>query len=513
MKDEILKMVDITKIYDNGIVANKNINFDIHLGEIHAIVGENGAGKSTLMKIIFGMEQPSSGEYYLYNKKVQIKNVEDAIQKGIGMVHQHFMLVESMNAVDNIMLGIEKKKNGFIDKKSSREVVECIAKQYNFKLDLDKPVSELSIGMKQKIEITKALVRGAKILIFDEPTAVLTPQETKELFVQLKKLALSGNTIIFISHKLNEVKDISDRITIIRNGETKGTYETENISLHEIASLMVGREIDTSIFLEKVETKEEILKIRNLTLKNKEKTLINNINFSVHSGEIVSLAGVEGNGQSEIVNIITKNILNYNGLIRIFGKDLSNQNVKQLRRNGLGYIPEDRMKKGVSQKENILDNIISTRYDEDKFSNKIFINLDNIEQYSNEVINEYKVKCNDNKNIIGYLSGGNIQKVVVGRECHNKPKILIAEQPTRGVDLGAASIIHEKLSELRKNGTAILLISADLNEIVKMSDRCLVLFEGEIAAEIKNIRETNMSELGEYMLGLKKMEVNSEQSY
>lgn len=506
MAEEILKLESITKIYDNGIIANKDINFSVRAGEIHAIVGENGAGKSTLMKMIFGMEQPTSGNYFLHGKLVKIKNVLDAIAQGIGMVHQHFMLVESMDVVDNVMLGIEPVNGLFLDYNKAKMLVKDIADKYGFDLDLSVPVSQLSIGMKQKVEITKALVRGANILIFDEPTAVLTPQETQELFIQLKYLAKNGNTIIFISHKLNEVKEISDRITIIRKGETKGTYNTDNVSLQDIANLMVGEKLDTSIVLEDVKKENVILKVDNLTLKHGNNLKLNNINFEIHGGEILGVVGVEGNGQNELVSILTKLENAYSGSVEIFNQNLTKLNLKEMRKKGLGYIPEDRMSVGVAKDDTIINNLLSTRYYETQFSNGHFLNFNYIQQYADEIIEKFKIKCKNNQHIIGYLSGGNIQKVVVGRECYNNPKLLICNQPTRGVDLGAAKVIHEKILELRKNGSAILLISADLNELCKISDKCIVLFDGEIVAKISNPREVSLSILGEYMLGLRKEE-------
>lgn len=503
MEKEILKLNKISKVYENGIVANKNINLIVNEGEIHAIVGENGAGKSTLMKMIFGMEKPTTGEYFLNNELVKLENVEEAINKGIGMVHQHFMLVDSLSVVDNIILGVEPVKGLFLDNKKSIEVVKNIAEKYKFNLDYEKKVSEISIGMKQKVEIIKALIRGAKIIILDEPTAVLTPQETRELFSQIKYLSQNGHTIIFISHKLNEVKEISDKVTIIRKGETKGTFLTKDISISEIANLMVGKKLNMEIPIkEKIEGKN-VLEIRNLNLQKGQKKKLSNINLDVSSGEILGVIGVEGNGQADLVKILSLLEKDYEGYIKIFNKNINQFKFDEYREFGVSFVPEDRMRLGISETMSISDNLISTRYKEKNFSGKFLLKKNNIENYSKKVIEEYNIICKTTNDIVGYLSGGNIQKVVVGRECFINPKFLICEQPTRGVDLGAANIIHKKLIDLRNNGTSILLFSADINEILKISDRCIVMFDGKIVAKLDNLENCSINEIGEFMLGLK----------
>ena len=466
MSKGILELKDITKVYDNGIVANKKIDLEIWENEIHAIVGENGAGKSTLMKIIFGMEQPTMGKYFLHGAETQMSSVEQAIRSGIGMVHQHFMLVESMDVVDNIMLGIEPKKGMLMDKKAARKMVQDVAEKYRFQLNYDKPVSEISIGMKQKVEIIKALIRGAKILILDEPTAVLTPQETQELFVQLKMLTKLGHTILFISHKLKEVKEISDRITVIRKGETRGTFPTEDLEIREISNLMVGRDVSLNYEKTRSQYGEVLLEMKNVTSKTDSGKMLKNISFELQRGMILGVAGVEGNGQSELVEILTKREESYDGEIRIFKERLKNHSIKSLRSRGLGYIPEDRMTQGIAAEEAISDNLISTRFHSRKFGKRAQLDKNAILSYADEAIRSYEISCHGNDHIVGYLSGGNIQKVVVGRECDEDVELLIAEQPTRGVDLGAAELIHHKLLDMRERGAAILLISADMNEIV-----------------------------------------------
>lgn len=503
MEKEILKLSNISKVYENGIIANKDINLSVNKGEIHALVGENGAGKSTLMKIIFGMEKPTSGEFLLKNEPVNFSSVEEAIQKGIGMVHQHFMLINSLDIVDNVMLGVEKTKGLFLDKHECTRIVKEIADKYNFRLDYDKKVSDISIGMKQKVEIIKALVRGAEIIILDEPTAVLTPQETEELFIQIKALAKSGHTIIFISHKLNEVKEISDEITIIRKGESKGTYLTKDINVSQIADLMVGKKLNGEMPVKNESSENKIVELSKVNLSHENKKVLNNINFSLNAREILGVIGVEGNGQSELVNILTLKDRSYSGDIKVLDKSLKNYDYDNYRKEALAYIPEDRMNVGISESLSVSDNLLSIRYMEKTYSNKFFLKKDAINSYSKEIIDDYEIIVNGSDQVVGYLSGGNIQKVVVGRECYEKPKFLLCEQPTRGVDLGAAKIIHNKLIELRNQGTAILLISADINEVLKISDRALVMYNGEIVAFIDDMENIDISEIGEYMLGLK----------
>lgn len=504
MSREILKLENITKIYDNGILANNNINLSVAENEVHAIVGENGAGKSTLMKIIFGMEQPTTGSIYVAGEKTQFSNVDHAIKLGIGMVHQHFMLVESMDAVDNIMLGIEPRKGFFMNKEEATKVVKEIADKYMFKLIYDQPVSKLSIGMKQKIEIIKALVRGAKILILDEPTAVLTPQETEELFTQLKVLTNAGHTILFISHKLNEVKQISDRITVIRKGETKGTLNTKDTDLSEITRLMVGRNVSLNYDKNPVNKGNNIVEVKNVNVISDGVQKLKDVSFDLPSGMIVGIAGVEGNGQNEIIEILSRAHSNYSGDVLFNGSSIKKHNVKSLRNAGFGFIPEDRMHLGIAGEDTILDNVISTRFDKEQYSGSFNLKKDNIANYADQVISDFEVAAHGHDHIVGFLSGGNIQKVVVGRECGDDINFLIAEQPTRGVDLGAAEIIHNKLLEMRDRGCAIILVSADLNEIVELSDQCLVFYNGEIVAKIENPKSVTEQELGEYMLGIKR---------
>jgi general nucleoside transport system ATP-binding protein len=505
MQQTLLEMRNITKVYPNGVVANKNVNFSLVEGEIHAIVGENGAGKSTLMKIMFGMEEPSDGEILLKGNKVRLQSPQDAIEQRIGMVHQHFMLVPSFTVAENMVLGMEPKKGMSFHYQEAVKMTEELAKKYNLLVDPNAKVENLSVGMKQKVEILKALLRGAKILILDEPTAVLTPQETTELFKELKSLKENGHTIVFISHKLKEVKEICDRITIMRSGKSEGVFETKDISEQDISRLMVGRDI--LLKYDKVQKSfgKPTLSVKSLSYGDRTgKEILNDINFSVRAGEIVGIAGVEGNGQAELVQAICGQLHTNKGTIILKNQDVSNSTIKQLRDKSVSYIPEDRMRQGAAKEASISDNLISTQYHDKKWNNGLFLKGKKIVQLAETLIQDYKIKTSGASQEIGMLSGGNMQKVVVARECSTDPEFLIAEQPTRGVDVGAAQIIHQKMIEMREKGCAILLISADLNEVLELSDSLLVMYEGEIVAYYDQPSTLTEYELGLNMLGIKK---------
>lgn len=505
MENSILKLENITKIYGNGVLANNNINLDIKKGEIHAIVGENGAGKSTLMKIIFGMEQPNKGSIYLKGEKIKIDNANRAIELGIGMVHQHFMLLPSFTVTQNIILGMEPKKGIKIDYTKAEKLVSEFAEKYNFRIKPNDKVKDLSIGMKQKVEIIKALIRGAEILILDEPTAVLTPQETEELFEQLKLLKSEGHTIIFISHKLKEVKAICDRVTIIRKGETKGVYNISDVTERQISKLMVGRDIALKYDKKEIEAGEVVLKVDSLNAVSSDgNRALNDLKFSLKKGTILGISGVEGNGQRELIDIITGQRESYSGDVLLEGIDIKMLSIADMRDKGLSFITEDRMNLGIAGAAKISENIISNRYKSKDINGKLLSDKKKIDKISVELIKEYEVACKNENQLIEHLSGGNIQKVVVARECSVAPKVLIAEQPTRGVDMGAAESIHKKLIEMREKGTGILLVSADIAEAMEVSDYLMVMFGGEIVAFIDNPSSISESELGEYMLGIKK---------
>lgn len=508
MKQEyILELRDIAKVYDNGVVANKKISVGFREGEIHAIVGENGAGKSTLMKIIFGLIKPSSGQMLFKGEEVSFQSPLDSIEIGIGMVHQHFMLIPSFTVLQNIVLGDEPSRFGFINNRKSKIKAKELAKQYNFQLSMDEKVGNLSVGMKQKVEILKLLYKGAKILILDEPTAVLTPQETEQLFVELKKFKESGHTILFISHKLNEVKEISDRISVIRKGELISTHNTKDVSLESISELMIGRRVEYAYdhIKKEVSDKKITLKVENLTLTQGKINLLDNINLIAKSGEILGVVGVEGNGQAELVEALFGYKQPTTGSIEVLGKSLVNKKIKDIRDTAkVAYIPEDRMRQGIASTASIKENMISSFYDAKEFNHRFFMNHKNIDTFSEGKIEEYGVVCQSKDTEIGSLSGGNIQKVVVARECYADPDFLIAEQPTRGVDVGSASFIHERLIELRNNNKALLLLSADLGEALAVSDKIIVMYEGQIVGFFHDLKNLTESELGLYMLGIKR---------
>lgn len=505
MQNELLNMEKITKVYPSGIVANDGVDFSIREGEIHAICGENGAGKSTLMKILFGLHTPEEGRITLRGKTIHITSPTVAIQYGIGMVHQHFMLVPSLTVAENMVLGVEPKKGLFIDMDKAIKTTEELSEKYNLIVDPKAKVEDIPVGIKQKVEILKALLRGAKILILDEPTAVLTPQETKELFNQLKLLKEKGHTIIFISHKLNEVKELCDRITVMRNGKSMGVYNTSDVSEEDISRLMVGRDVILKVEKEKASPKGTVLDINNLVYVNElGKQALKGISFRLRNGEILGVAGVEGNGQRELVESITGLEKPTSGSIKINENEVIGKTIKQIRRLGTSHIPEDRMTYGVAGDVSIEQNVISDKYDTKELNGKILLKTKTIKEKANRLIKEYRVKCNSANQKVRMLSGGNIQKVVVAREFSGGPKLLIANQPTRGIDVGATEFIRKRLVELRDEGTAVLLISADLNEVLELSDSLIVMYGGEIVAYIEDASTITEEELGLYMLGVKK---------
>lgn len=505
--DCVLRMDKITKVYNNGVVANKEVDFELSEGEIHALVGENGAGKSTLMKVMFGMEKPTSGHIYLRGEEVHMNSAKDALTLGIGMVHQHFMLVPSFTVAQNIFLGMEPEKGLFVDAEEMNKKTEELSKLYNLHVDPRAKVEDITVGMKQKVEILKALVRGAKILILDEPTAVLTPQETELLFSELVYLKGQGHTIVFITHKLKEVKAITDRITVMRSGKSQGVYYTKDVTEQDISNKMVGRDISLKYDKKPVKYGDNKLVVSNLSYRqNKNKYILNNMNFSLRSGEILGIAGVEGNGQSELIKILTRQIASYEGSLSMNGNDVKGTTVKNLRDMKLSYIPEDRIKKGSAGQASIRENLMANIFTSKEYNKGVLLNSKKILSLANELIEKYKVVCNGSEGKINMLSGGNMQKVIVARECSVEPEILIADQPTRGVDIGAAHFIHEKLLDLRDNGCAILLVSADLNEVMELSDSLIVMYEGEIAAYFESTKGITEEELGLYMLGVKKQD-------
>ncbi|HPX93211.1 MAG TPA: ABC transporter ATP-binding protein [Bacillota bacterium] len=501
----VVRMKGITKIYPNGIAANREVDFSVKAGEIHALIGENGAGKSTLMKILFGLEKPTGGEIFVGEEQVHFSSPTDAIGMGIGMVHQHFMLVPSLTVAENIVLGMEPKKTGFfIDYKQAVALTVENAKKYNLHVEPTARVADITAGMKQKVEILKALVRGARVLILDEPTAVLTTQETATLFEELNHLREQGFTIIFISHKLNEVKELTDRITIMRAGKSMGVHETGSISEKEISRLMVGRDVILQMDKEKAEPGELVLHVEGLHYINEwGKNALDGVTFSVRSGEIVGIAGVEGNGQRELVDILFGLRLPEKGTVTVGGENLIGQPQGRIRSLGVSYVPEDRMTFGVAQSASVEENVISDRFRQKRFNRGPLFRVKELNKESDRLIADYSVLCKTRSQEVGMLSGGNIQKVVVAREFSSDPILIIADQPTRGIDVGATELIRKKLVDLSRAGAAVLLVSADLNEVMELSDSLIVLYEGRIAGYFDDGQWDDLM-MGEYMLGLKR---------
>ncbi|MBQ7724179.1 MAG: ABC transporter ATP-binding protein [Lachnospiraceae bacterium] len=503
-EEYVVQMKNINKVYSNGVAANQGVDFNLKRGEIHALMGENGAGKSTLMKMLFGMEQPTSGEIIINGEPTVLSSPSVAISKGIGMVHQHFMLVPSLSVAENMVLGMAPRKGIFIDKAKAIEITKENAEKYNLHVEPEMRVADIPVGMKQKVEILKALVRGAKILILDEPTAVLTAQETEELFKELKGLKEEGYTIVFISHKLNEIKEITDRLTIMRNGRSMGVYETKDVSKEDISRLMVGRDVVLNVQKDKAKPTDTVLKVRNLEYVNEwNKKMLNGISFDVRKGEILGIAGVEGNGQKELIDMLFSLDTPDSGTAEVNGKSIISIGQKKVRDAGVSLVPEDRMLYGIAGTASIEENVISDRAGSKELNSGPLFNMKAIHELSDKLIKEYTVLCKSSAQQVGMLSGGNIQKVVVAREFSNDPVLILADQPTRGIDVGATEFIRKKLVELSRSGIAVLLVSADLAEVMELSDSLIVMHDGKIAAYFEDTTTLTDEEMGEYMLGLK----------
>lgn len=503
---QFLVMEGITKVYDNGIIANDKVYLDAAKGEIHAICGENGAGKSTLMKMLFGAEQPDEGRILINGQEVHIPSPARAIELGIGMVHQHFMLVPSLTVAENVVLGIEPMRGIRFDKNAAIEITRKIGEKYNLIVDPEARVEDISVSLKQKVEIIKALVKGADILILDEPTAVLTPQETTELFEQLANLKSLGHTILFISHKLNEVKELCDRVTIMRHGRTVGVYSASDVSEEDISRLMVGMNVELEISKSAAKPGRTVLSVSHLSAVNDSgRKVLNDVSFTVRAGEILGVAGVEGNGQRELVSMITGFEKGGSGKVFLEGKNLRSMTIKQIRKNGMVHIPEDRMTMGVAKGMTIAENLLSTQLDNPAYTGKLLFKTKAIRNEVIKQIKSYQISCSSDDQTVDMLSGGNIQKVVVARELSGSSELLVCDQPTRGIDVGATEFIRKRLIRMRDEGKAILLISADLNEVMNLSDSLLVMYGGTIAAYFRNTVELTEETLGLYMLGVKHM--------
>ena len=506
-EEYVVQMKGITKVYPNGVAANQNVDLFVRKGEIHALMGENGAGKSTLMKMLFGLEQPTSGEIVIGGEPLNLSSPSVAIAHGIGMVHQHFMLVPSLTVAENMVLGMVPKKAMFIDQAKAIEITREYAERFNLHVEPDAKVADIPVGMKQKVEILKALVRGAKILILDEPTAVLTTQETRELFKELISLKDQGYTIIFISHKLNEIMEITDRLTILRGGRSMGVYNTKDVTKEEISRLMVGRDVVLSLQKDKAQPTDTVLRVRNLEYVNEwGKKMLDKVSFDVRRGEILGIAGVEGNGQKELVDML----FHFNepdaGSMSVCGRSINGCSQRVLREMGVALVPEDRMLFGIASTASIEENIISDRSGAKRLNNGPLFNMKAIHAESEQLVKEFTVLCKSPQQQVGMLSGGNIQKVVVAREFSSDPVLILADQPTRGIDVGATEFIRKKLVDLSRSGIAVLLVSADLNEVMELSDSLIVMHNGHIAAYFEDTSDLSDEFMGEYMLGLKQQD-------
>ncbi|MBE6053601.1 MAG: ABC transporter ATP-binding protein [Clostridium sartagoforme] len=502
----VVEMLNIRKEFP-GIVANDNITLQLAKGEIHALLGENGAGKSTLMGMLFGMYQPEAGSIKVNGKEVKISSPNVANDLGIGMVHQHFKLVENFTVTENIILGLEPKKFLTIDIKGAAKRIEELSKAYGLNVDPYAKIEDISVGMQQRVEILKMLYRNAEVLIFDEPTAVLTPQEIEDLIKIMKNLIKEGKSIILITHKLKEIKEAADRCTVIRRGKYIGTVDVKKTSEEDMAKMMVGRQVSFKVEKEESKPSEEVLKLENVSVKNNKKVLgLKNFNLEVRKGEIVGIAGVEGNGQTELVEAITGMRRVEEGNILFNGKDITKDSIRKRIDTGIAHIPEDRHKRGLILDYTMEDNMVLKVYKKKPFSKNGLINRQEVEKYSNYIIETFDVRSGEGgRSIARSLSGGNQQKGIIGREILSDPDLLIAVQPTRGLDVGSIEYIHKRLVEQRDKGKAVLLVSLELDEILNVSDRIAIVNNGELVGVV-NASETDENEVGLMMAGIKRGE-------
>ena len=510
MSEYAIEMLNITKRFP-GIVANDNITLQLKKGEIHALLGENGAGKSTLMSILFGLYQPEEGEIRKNGKKVEIKNPNDANALEIGMVHQHFKLVECFSVLDNIILGVEPTSHGLLKKDDARKKVMELSEKYHLQVDPDAIVENITVGMQQRTEILKMLYRDNEILIFDEPTAVLTVQEIQELMGIMKGLAAEGKSILFITHKLNEIMQVADRCTILRKGKYIDTVDIKDTTPEELSAMMVGRNISFKVEKAPAKPGNVVLDVKNMTVAGEnKKDAVKNVSFQVRESEIVCIAGIDGNGQSELVYGLSGLSDLKSGSIHMNGKDLTKASVRQRSILGESHIPEDRHKHGLVLDYSLEDNMVLQTYFKPKFTNKFgFLKKKEIRSYAEKLIDQYDVRSSQGPvTQTRTMSGGNQQKAIVAREIDKDPTFLIAVQPTRGVDVGAIELIHKQIVEERDKGKGVLLVSLELDEVMDVSDRILVMYEGEIVGEFKP-DEVTVEELGLYMTGAKRQEVLS----
>ena len=507
----VIEMLHITKEFP-GIKANDDITLQLKKGEIHALLGENGAGKSTLMSVLFGLYQPEAGEIRKNGQTVKINDPNDATALGIGMVHQHFKLVEVFSVLDNIILGAETTKCGFLQKKEARRKVEELSKRYGLHVDLDAKVEDITVGMQQRVEILKMLYRDNEILIFDEPTAVLTPQEIDELMQIMKNLAAEGKSILFISHKLAEIMAVADRCTVLRKGKYIGTVNTKDTTPAELSAMMVGRNVNFHVEKKPAEPGDVVLEVKNMTMASKvhKNNAVKNVSFQVRRGEIVCIAGIDGNGQTELVYGLTGLEPLVSGELFLCGQDITHTSIRKRSTMGMSHIPEDRHKHGLVLDYSLEDNMVLQRYFEPEFTDKAgFLRRKNIRGYAERLIEQYDVRSGQGPvTIARSMSGGNQQKAIVAREIDKDPELLVAVQPTRGLDVGAIEYIHRQLVAQRDEGKAVLLVSLELDEVMDVPDRILVMYEGEIVGEL-DPKTTTQEELGLYMAGAKRDEVKA----
>ena len=506
-----IEMLHITKRFP-GIIANDDITLRVKKGEIHALLGENGAGKSTLMSVLFGLYQPEEGIIKKDGVEVSIKDPNDANALGIGMVHQHFKLVECFSVLDNIILGVEPTKHGFLQKKEARQRVLALSEKYGLKVDPDALIEDITVGMQQRTEILKMLYRENEILIFDEPTAVLTPQEIDELMEIMRNLAAEGKSILFISHKLNEIMAVADRCTVLRKGKCVGTVETKDTSMEQLSAMMVGRNVNFHVEKKPCTPGDVVLDVAHMTVASKihKNNAVRDVSLKVRRGEIVCLAGIDGNGQTEFVYGLTGLEPLASGKISLCGKDITHASIRKRNTMGMSHIPEDRHKHGLVLDYSLEDNLVLQRYFEPEFTDKAgFLRRDNIRKYAEKLIEQYDVRSGQGPvTIARSMSGGNQQKAIVAREIDRDPELLVAVQPTRGLDVGAIEYIHKQLVAERDKGKAVLLVSLELDEVMDVPDRILVMYEGEIVGEL-DPKKTTQEELGLYMAGAKRDEVTA----
>ncbi len=506
-----IEMLHITKRFP-GIIANDDVTLQLKQGEIHALLGENGAGKSTLMSVLFGLYQPEEGEIYVKGKKVEINDPNVANELGIGMVHQHFKLVECFTVLDNIILGVETTKGGFLQKDEARKKVMALSEKYGLRVDPDAKIQDITVGMQQRTEILKMLYRDNEILIFDEPTAVLTPQEIEELMQIMKNLAAEGKSILFISHKLAEIMAVADRCSVLRKGKYIGTVETKNTTMEELSAMMVGRNVNFHVEKGEAKVGKPVLEVRNMSVASKvhKNNAVKNVSLTVHAGEIVCLAGIDGNGQTEFVYGLTGLEPLVSGSVKMLGEDITKAKIRERSLKGMSHIPEDRHKHGLVLDYSLEDNLVLQRYFEPEFTNKAgFLRRDNIRKYAEKLIAEYDIRSGQGPvTKARAMSGGNQQKAIIAREIDKGPELLVAVQPTRGLDVGAIEGVHKSLIAQRDAGKAVLLVSLELDEVMDVPDRILVMYEGEIVGEL-DPKKTTQEELGLYMAGAKRDEVKA----